>query len=336
MFVVSRALSWMTFPLSSSASQIASAHITTDKSKNKIGENNIMRGSKSIFVSSKHEIKCSLTHEKYFQPTNAEDSSPLIMSLLLERILHTTYVSPVADASLLAAALIAERQLTQRAPGLCSLCVVPAGGFVPILSGNQHHMICTIAVAGLSRGPGRVVWRHHAAAVDANEPAFGDDVSDAQPEPIVGGGSVGALVLRLGAGHGQVGAQLGAEALRLCVVDSLVQPGQTAAGTAGEAGRTAAWVGHSACGYRADISQYGMSQEINTDARILYSEWTQVGLYSHRDSCSGPCSGRWSAEGCRRPDRGSHQRTGGTCRHLLRRWSRYTAQRVDAHSGAHS
>ena len=38
-----------------------------------------MRGFKSIFVSSKHKIKCFLIHEKYFQTTNAVDTLPLIM-----------------------------------------------------------------------------------------------------------------------------------------------------------------------------------------------------------------------------------------------------------------
>ena len=36
-----------------------------------------MRGFKSIFVSSKHKIKCFLIHEKYFQTTNAVDTLPL-------------------------------------------------------------------------------------------------------------------------------------------------------------------------------------------------------------------------------------------------------------------
>ena len=36
-----------------------------------------MRGSKSIFVSSKHKIKCFLIYEKYFQTTNAVDTLPL-------------------------------------------------------------------------------------------------------------------------------------------------------------------------------------------------------------------------------------------------------------------
>ena len=51
---------------------------------------------------------------------------------------------------------------------------------------------------------------------------------DAQPDRLScrDGGIHSALVLRLGAGHGQVGAELGAEALRLFVIDFLVQPGQ--------------------------------------------------------------------------------------------------------------
>ena len=52
----------------------ASAHSITDKGKNKIGENSITKGFKSIFVPSKHKIKCSITHTKYFQPTNAVDT----------------------------------------------------------------------------------------------------------------------------------------------------------------------------------------------------------------------------------------------------------------------
>ena len=40
-----------------------------------------MRGFKSIFVSSKHKIKCFLIHEKYFQATNAVDTLPLKESI---------------------------------------------------------------------------------------------------------------------------------------------------------------------------------------------------------------------------------------------------------------
>ena len=104
-------------------------------------------------------------------------------------------------------------------------------------------MVLVISVVWFVFGPGRVVGRHDAAAVGADELALGDDVGEAKPGPGAGSGRHGALVLRLGAGHGQVGAELDAEALRLCVVDSLVQSGQTAAGTTTEAGRTAARVG---------------------------------------------------------------------------------------------
>ena len=105
---------------------------------------------------------------------------------------------------------------------------------------SQHSEVLIVVVVGLPLVPGWVVGRHDAAAVGADELALGDDVGEAKPDPCTGSGRHGALVLRLGAGHGQVGAQLGAEALRLCVGDFLVQSGQTAAGTAAEAGRTAA------------------------------------------------------------------------------------------------
>ena len=36
-----------------------------------------MRGFKSIFVSSKHNINCFLIQEKYFQTANAVDTLPL-------------------------------------------------------------------------------------------------------------------------------------------------------------------------------------------------------------------------------------------------------------------
>ena len=62
-----------------------------------------------------------------------------------------------ADASLLAAALIAEWQLTQRVPAPCSRYVVPAGLSLLVLCGNQHYMFLVLALSGLSRGPGRVV-----------------------------------------------------------------------------------------------------------------------------------------------------------------------------------
>ena len=59
---------------------------------------------------------------------------------------------------------------------------------------------------------------------------------------------------------------------------------------------------------------------------------------TYRDIYCGPGSGRWSAESCRRPDRGSHRRTGGTCRHLLHTQSRYMSQTaghdIEGHSGS--
>ena len=64
-----------------------------------------------------------------------------------------------------------------------------------------------------------MVGRHDAAAVGGDELAIGDDVVQAKPDSGAGSSRHGALVLRLGAGHGQVGAKLGAEALRLCVAD---------------------------------------------------------------------------------------------------------------------
>ena len=101
-------------------------------------------------------------------------------------------------------------------------------------------VLSPIFVVGLALSPDRVIGRHDAAAVGADELALGDDVREAKPMSFAFGDRQGALDLGLGAGHGQVGAELGAEALRLCVVDSRVQLGQTAAGTAVEAGRTAA------------------------------------------------------------------------------------------------
>ena len=77
---------------------------------------------------------------------------------------------------------------------------------------RQHRKVLVFPVIGLTVGPGRVVGRHDAAAVGADELALGDDVGDPKPDF----GVRSALVLRLGAGHGQVGAQLGAKALRLC------------------------------------------------------------------------------------------------------------------------
>ena len=44
-----------------------------------------MRGFKSIFVSSKHKIKCFLIQEKYFQTTNAVDT------LTLSRVTHVLW-----------------------------------------------------------------------------------------------------------------------------------------------------------------------------------------------------------------------------------------------------
>ena len=52
--------------------------------------------------------------------------------------------------------------------------------------------------------------------------------------------SRGALVLRLGAGHGQVGAELFTGRLSVSVVDQVAQPHQTAASAVTEAFWTAA------------------------------------------------------------------------------------------------
>ena len=110
----------------------------------------------------------------------------------------------------------------------------------------QLNVVLVPEVIWLIFGPKLDQGRHDATAVVADEPVFDDDVGDAQPDRLSrrDGGIHSALVLRLGAGHGQVGAELGAEALRLFVIDFLVQPGQTAAGTAAEVGWTATRIGH--------------------------------------------------------------------------------------------
>ena len=51
-----------------------------------------MRGFKSIFVSSKHKIKCFLIHEKHFQTTNAVDTLPSSLPIASSRCeLHTRF-----------------------------------------------------------------------------------------------------------------------------------------------------------------------------------------------------------------------------------------------------
>ena len=58
-----------------------------------------MRGFKSIFVSSKHKIKCFLIHEKYFQMTNAVDTLPLRNDKIVAENSHClTRAHPVVSA----------------------------------------------------------------------------------------------------------------------------------------------------------------------------------------------------------------------------------------------
>ena len=166
------------------------------------------------------------------------------------------YVPTNRRPASLAAALVAASQLTERVSGLMPSDIAPARCLVSVGVWKEHHEVLVVAVViRLVFGPGRVVGRHDPAAIGADELALGDDVGEAKPDFGAGSGRHGTLVLRLGAGHGQVSAELGAEALRLCVVGFLVQPGQTAAGTAAEAGRTAARIGHGAWKCRTSISE---------------------------------------------------------------------------------
>ena len=55
-----------------------------------------MGGFKSIFVSSKHKIKCFLIQEKYFQTTNAVDTLPLNRHIVeLAHLTHSPFIGKI-------------------------------------------------------------------------------------------------------------------------------------------------------------------------------------------------------------------------------------------------
>ena len=128
-----------------------------------------------------------------------------------------------------------------------------AGYVYPHASTQQDAILVSVDVVGLPHIPPRVNRRHGAAvAVVADEGVLGGGVGGAQEDARrLGGQRDGALVLGLGAGHGQVGAQLGAPALRFSVADRLVEQSQTAAGTAVEAVRAGDVAG--SCSWKQNI-----------------------------------------------------------------------------------
>ena len=97
----------------------------------------------------------------------------------------------------LAAGLIAERQLTERAPGNCDRVKGPA--FVPGRTLRYQHNILQvkIGVYRMSRRPHRITRRHRPASIGAEVLALSDVIGEAQPGERSSGGGVGALVLRL-------------------------------------------------------------------------------------------------------------------------------------------
>ena len=118
------------------------------------------------------------------------------------------------------------------------------GHVIPCLTlyGEDGTVFDACIVVGLSVNPPGFGGRQGAArGVVADERALGDDVGDADPDVNLRGGDVQcALVLGLGAWHGQVGAERSTRRRSLAVVGRLIQELQAAAGTAAEAGRTAA------------------------------------------------------------------------------------------------
>ena len=98
-----------------------------------------------------------------------------------------------------------------------------------------------LLLGSLGAPPGFGDRQGAAEAVVANERALGDDIGDADPDDLLCGGDVQrALVLGLGAWHGQVGAERSTRRHSGAVVGRLIQEFEAAAGTASEAGRTAA------------------------------------------------------------------------------------------------
>ena len=129
---------------------------------------------------------------------------------------------------------MAAAQLAQRAKDFRTRCVIPS------CAGSGGTVLDVAPVIGLSGPPpGLGDGQRVAETVVADERAFSDEVGDADPDVTR---RVGALVLGLGAGHGQVGAERSTRRHGVRVVGRLVQALQAAAGTAAEAGRTAAWL----------------------------------------------------------------------------------------------
>ena len=111
---------------------------------------------------------------------------------------------------------------------------MPAGSVIRGRRAQDNIILRPIdaVVVRLIGGP-KSCGRHRAAAVRADKAALTvRQLSYSDPDGVVDGSCSGdgALVLLRGTGHGQVGAQLAAPALRLSVVGSLVQQQQAAAG----------------------------------------------------------------------------------------------------------
>ena len=89
----------------------------------------------------------------------------------------------------------------------------------PSIPGHGDAVVAVINNVGLAAHPPVLRGRHRTAgALHADEGALDVAVGDAQANDSGSGNVLGALVLPLGAGHGQVGAVLLTGRLRVSVV----------------------------------------------------------------------------------------------------------------------
>ena len=144
----------------------------------------------------------------------------------------------VAGCLLLALVLsdsVVSRSLAQRlqfpVTGLGDPLVLIAHGDAVLVAVNVRWLATLPPVLGGRR------WA--AGSLHADEGPLDVAVRDAQPVKPSLDKILSALVLRLGAGHGQVGVELFTGRLSFSVDNRLLQEYQTAAGTAAEAGGTA-------------------------------------------------------------------------------------------------
>ena len=129
--------------------------------------------------------------------------------------------------------------LAQRETFSDAVHIEPAPSISPSENGNT--IVSASRVIRLATLPPVLGGRHWTAgSLDADESALDVTVRDAQPDIPTSSQCPSALVLRLGAGHGQVSVELFTGRLSVSVGAPFAKKLQTAAGTEPETGWTGA------------------------------------------------------------------------------------------------